>query len=236
VTKPYKELEKALGYRFRDGTRLEQALTHRSYRYEHEDLAFDNQRLEFLGDAVLDFIVAAYVFRRFDEEQEGVLTSVRSQTTSGEALAEIARSIGLGEHLKMGKGEEQCGGRERPSNLADALEAVVGAAFLDGGIRAAQRIMKTLFQAKLDALSGDMWAGNPKGKLQEVCQRTWKSSPVYRMVLREGPAHATVFTVEVLLPDGTSGTGRGRSKQVAQREAARAALKMLSQETKQPSG
>jgi len=224
---PYSGLEKALGYRFRRTLLIEKALLHRSFRFENRGIAADNQRLEFLGDAVLGFVTAAYLYDKFQDEREGFLTSLRSQITSGRALVGVARSIGLGAHIKMGKGEEQSGGRKRPSNLADALEAVIGAAYLDGGMKAVDKIFKRLFIPRLDSFSGDVWEGNPKGKLQEYSQRTWRSSPRYHVIRQEGPSHATIFTVEVLLSNGTTGKGKGGNKQNAEARAAIDALEKL---------
>lgn len=224
---PYSKLEKDIGYRFRRISLLEEALLHRSFRFENKGITNDNQRMEFLGDAVLGFITAAYVYKKFQDKQEGVLTSFRSQVTSGKALVDVARSINLGDYIKIGKGEEQSGGRKRHSNLADALEAVIGAAHLDGGIKAVEKIFKELFMPQLDSLSDDIWEGNPKGKLQEYSQRKWKTSPRYRIIRKEGPSHATTFTVEVFLHNGTIGTGKGGNKQNAETTAAINALKRL---------
>ena len=131
---PYRKLERSIGYSFRKRKLLETALIHRSFRFETEGIDSDNQRLEFLGDAVLGFVAGAFVYKRFASKQEGFLTSLRSQIISGKALAEIATKLKLGEYLQVGKGEAKSGGRCRASTLADALEAVIGAAYLDGGI------------------------------------------------------------------------------------------------------
>lgn len=199
---------------------MEAALTHRSFRFENTGTAVDNQRLEFLGDAVLGFLTAAFVYRKHESRDEGVLTTLRSQTTSGKALSRVARDIGLGEVVLLGAGEERSGGRKRPSVLADALESVIGAAYMDGGIKGAEKIFRKLFVPHLNELSGDIWAQNPKGKLQEYSQRHWKRSPVYRVVERVGPAHSTLFSVEVCLTDGRRGIGHGQSKQDAESSAA----------------
>lgn len=224
---PYAALERKIGYRFRRKHLLERALVHRSFRFESQDVTVDNQRLEFLGDAVLGFVAAAHLHDRFEDSDEGVLTAFRSQITSGKALASIASDIELGEHVRVGKGEERSGGRHRPSNLADCIEAVIGAAYIDGGIKAAQKIFKKLFIPCIEGLSGDVWEGNPKGKLQEYSQRTWRAGPRYRVRNTAGPAHATTFTVEVTLHDGTCAVGSGQSKQQAERQAARNALHKL---------
>jgi ribonuclease-3 len=224
---PYKVLEKSIGYRFRDKSLLERALMHRSFRFEHDGINSDNQRLEFLGDAVLGLATAAYLFNTYLDKPEGDMTSLRSRVTSGKALAEVARKIELGDFLKMGRGEERSGGRDRASTLEDAMEAIIGAAWLDGGSRATDKIFKTLFVPHIMSLNGDVWADNPKGKLQEMVQACWKVSPEYSVIRREGPPHAAVFYVEVRLPDGKKATGSARSKQAAEADAARRMLTIL---------
>lgn len=231
---PFKDLEKKIGYGFRKMNLIETALMHRSFRFENTGITSDNQRMEFLGDAVLGFVAAAHLYENHDDCDEGDLTSYRSQTTNGQILAEIAQSIDLGTFIKMGKGEENSGGRKRESNLADALEAVIGAAYLDGGLKAVNKIFEQLFVPKLENLSGDVWDGNPKGKLQELSQRQWKGSPRYRIVSKDGPPHAAIFTVEVALADGSAGTGKGRNKQEAEARAAADALSRLDMQKNQP--
>jgi ribonuclease-3 len=227
---PYAKLEKVLGYRFRRTSQLEMALLHRSYRFESPDVNADNQRLEFLGDAVLGFLTAAHLFTLHEEHDEGFLTTLRSQVTSGKALAELAAELGVGEYLKMGKGERGSGGHMRESTLADAMESVLGAVYLDGGVKAAQKVFNKVFVPLIDGLSGDVWEGNPKGKLQEVSQRRWRTGPHYHVVRRAGPAHAAMFTVEVTLPDGRQMRGHARNKQGAEAHAAAQALKVISHE------
>jgi ribonuclease III len=224
---PYRELERSIGYRFRNRTLLETALLHRSFRFEHPHHNVDNQRLEFLGDAILGMATAAYLYRAYTDKLEGEMTSLRSRVTSGKALAATARTIGLGAFLKMGKGEERSGGRERPSNLADALEAVIGAAWVDGGHRAMDKLFKTLFQPQIASLSGNVLEGNPKGQLQELTQSRWKASPRYRLMGTEGPPHEAMFEVEVELPDKQTFMGRARSKQAAEAASARVALDVI---------
>ena len=224
---PYRELERRLGYRFKHRGLLEMALTHRSYRFETGGVMVDNQRLEFLGDAVLGFLAADYLYRRFDDQAEGHLTTVRSQATSGKALEAIAETLDLGTHLRMGRGEEQSGGRTRSSNLADAMESVLGACYVDGGMRAARRLFATVFEPVLEGLGDDRWASNSKGRLQEYCQRMWKAGPVYRVVSQSGPAHDRHFITEVRLGNHVFGSGSGPNKQHSQQRAARDALKRL---------
>ena len=220
----YCDLEKNLGYRFRKKKIIDEALTHRSYRFEHEDVEFDNQRMEFLGDAMLGAVIAAYMYEKFQDRPEGALTSFRSQIASGKTLGHIGKSLDIGKYLKIGKGEEASGGRKRTSNLADALEAVIGAAYLDGGLKAVEKIYKKVFLPYAENINGDIWADNPKGKLQEHCQRYWKQSPIYRIVSTKGPPHAMIFTVEVEIPDGQTALGGGRSKREAEIYAAMAIL------------
>lgn len=224
---PYRELEKRLGVRFRNRALLETALTHPSCRHENPDAPVDNQRLEFLGDAVLDVLLAEYLYTLFPHYDEGVLTTVRSRVVSGQSLAAYARGLKLGEFLQIGKGEEASGGRNRPSALADALEAVLGAVYLDQGIRGARKLFQSVFVAAGMELDGDRWVGNPKGALQDVVQRRWKAPPLYSLASTDGPPHARVFTVEVALPDGTRTRATGGSKQEAEAEAARECLRGL---------
>jgi ribonuclease-3 len=221
---PYRELERQLGYTFKNRALLEKALTHRSFRFERHGVEHDNQRLEFLGDAVLCLLTAAHMYARYEDKDEGFLTSLRSQMISGKALTERARLIDLGRYLRIGKGEDQSGGRQRASNLADALEAVIGAAYLDRGMKATEQIFKALFLPAATALNGDVWAINPKGRLQEMAQHRWHHAGAYRTVRQEGPAHDTVFTAEVCAGDTVLGEGQGSTKRDAEMAAARAAL------------
>jgi ribonuclease III len=221
---PYRPLEQRIGYSFRRKHRLRMALTHRSYRFENDDEDVDNQRLEFLGDAVLGFTVAAYLYATFPDLPEGELTKLRSRVTSGKSLADLAAACGLGDFLALGKGESQSGGRERPSNLADAMEAVLGAAFLDGGIRGVNRILRRLIVPLIEDLHPSPGHDNPKGHLQELAQSRWRLTPKYRVVREEGPSHGRRFTVEVSLQNTVYGQGSGSNKRTAQAEAARQAL------------
>ncbi|MDP6630056.1 MAG: ribonuclease III [Kiritimatiellia bacterium] len=223
--RPFRELEKKIGYRFRDQELLDMALTHRSFRFENHETRYDNQRLEFLGDAVLGFLAAAELYKDNPSKEEGYLTSARSKVTSGRAFAQMASELGIGDHLKLGKGELKSGGRERESNLADAFESLLGACYLDGGIPAARRVFDRIIAPRLADEDRDRWADNPKGALQEQCQRKYKQSPSYRVIATDGPGHARRFTVEVALGDKVRGVGRGNSKQEAEINAAMDALK-----------
>ena len=224
IKNPLKELEKKLGYRFRDINLLKMALTHRSCRFENNKVDVDNQRLEFLGDAVLGFMTASYLYDENRNDAEGVLTTLRSRVTSGKALAALASDIGIGEYLFVGKGEERSGGRTRRSNLTDAIEAILGAVYIDGGLKGFKKVFNNFFPALIKALDDDLWAANPKGELQEYSQAQWKISPVYHLMDESGPAHASVFTVEVEVNGIRTGHGIGGSKQEAERRAAAMAL------------
>jgi ribonuclease-3 len=225
---PYRDLEKVLGYHFRNRELLEEAFIHRSFRFEkNSDVQKDNQRLEFLGDAVLGLVAASYLFERFPDEDEGILTAARSRLTSGSALATIAGGIDLGARLKLGKGEEQTGGRTRPSNLADMLEAILGAAFQDGGLKAADAIFRHLFVPQLVPGDAAEVEANPKGRLQQICQQRWKVSPFYVILSEEGPRHAREFRVEVRSGEREMGQGIGASKRAAETAAAVDALRRL---------
>ena len=223
-----KDLAGIIGYKFRSRELLEKAFVHPSYRYENEDVVEDNQRLEFLGDAVLGLLAADALFRECFQDSEGVLTQRRSQITSGRALAVIAQDAGLGQYLKLGKGELRSGGDRRQGNLADLLEALFGAAWLDGGWKAVQKMFVKMFVARLPVVGApDLRQANPKGLLQELVQAGWKEAPVYTLVKTEGPAHAQSFTVCVTLPDGRSWEGNGSGRQAAEVAAAECALDAL---------
>lgn len=224
---PYAQLEKVIGYRFRKTNLIEMALTHRSYRFEKPEIDVDNQRLEFLGDAVLGHMTAAYLYAKHSGHDEGGLTALRSQVTNGRALAEMAASIQLGSHLRLGRGEEKTGGRGRPAVLADALEALIGAAYIDGGMKGAEAIFKKLVEPEIGRLSSDLWADNPKGCLQDVSQRRFGSAPRYKVLSHRGPAHESEFTVQVLLNGEPAGVGCGGSKREAEAKAAMDALRRL---------
>lgn len=224
---PYKELEKRLGYRFKNRGLLELALTHRSYRFETKDADEDNQRLEFLGDAVLGFVVAAHLYDAHADGREGTLTDLRSSVTSGKALSGIAREIALGEHVLLGKGEENAGGRHRASLLSDCLEAIIGAAYLDGGVRAAEKVVETVVIPQFGPRRHGDWRENPKGKLQELCQRQYGRGPEYRRVEESGPAHRRTFVVEAVVNGRVMGRATGTARREAEVEAASQAVMAL---------
>lgn len=221
---PYKPLEKQLGYRFRHRRHLEQALTHPSFRHETPDLETDNQRLEFLGDAVLNLVTAAWLFEHRPDDEEGRLTQIRSRVTSTEALGEVGSDIGVGGYLRLGRGELIAGGARRTSTLADAFEAVLGAAFVDGGMKAAHKIFKRLIVPRIEKLQLHYASDNAKGILQELVQRRWGQTPRYRKVAEQGPPHARVFVYEAVAGDRSLGVGEGPNRKIAEMRAAAAAI------------
>lgn len=225
--RPYRELERKLGYRFRHAALLEAALTHPSYRHETPGVAEDNQRLEFLGDAALALLTAAWLYHQHPDEAEGGLTQRRSSLTRSRALAEAGRRLGLGEVLRLGRGELKNGGRTRDGVLEDAVEAVIGAAFVDGGLKAAQRVFdRCLLSYLLAAPTPGRW-DNPKGALLEWCQRHGAPSPRYEVVAESGPMHQRVFVVRVVVAGTVETRGSGLSKKSAEQQAATAALLSL---------
>jgi ribonuclease-3 len=215
-------LEERLGHRFERAGLLEQALTHRSYGSPH------NERLEFLGDGVLDCVVAQELFARFPALSEGELSRLRASLVRKEALAAVARDLGLGQHLRLGEGESASGGATRPSILADTLEALYGAVFLDAGYERARHAVCTTFGAALDALDPDATAKDPKTRLQELLQARGQGLPSYRVVATQGAAHQQIFEVECAVEQlGLRATGHGEARRAAEQQAAEALLRQL---------
>ena len=225
-------IEKRLGVSFNDPALLRLALVHSSYLNENPgEFPESNERLEFLGDALLGLVVADEVYRRYPTRPEGGLTALRSALVRGETLARIAESLGLGESLLMGRGEDAGGGRERQSNLAAAFEAMVGAVFQDQGYDAAHALVLGVMAAELDALTGDDVPANPKSALQELVQGRGEAPPSYRVARESGKDHARRFDVEVLVSGKVMGRGSGGRRSQAEQEAAQEALKALGSDT-----
>lgn len=218
-------LESRLGYKFRNSFLLAEAMTHPSLAYESKRPHFDNQRLEFLGDAVLQLILTEDLFRMFPDFSEGILTKLRSRLVSRRALARFALSIDLGSFVLLGKGEESTGGRRRASTLADAFEALIGAVYLDGGFVAAQELVLRLFQKEIEALAGSPEEKNPKGELQECLQALRPEAPEYQILSESGPDHRKVFLARVAWCGQELAMGRGKSKKEAEARAAAEALR-----------
>lgn len=225
--RPALELQENLGLSFKDPAKLEQALYHRSYLNEAPEDVESNERLEFLGDAVLGLIISERLFKDYPDLSEGKLSQIRAILVRWDALANAAERINLGDYLVLGKGEEMSGGRRRPSNLAGALEALIGAAFMDGGMRVAQKLVLRLLKPDLDEIAAQGFSADSKSELQHVAQTRWRQIPAYALISSEGPDHAKLFTVEVSVGDQVMGRGQGRNKKQAELNAARQALETL---------
>ena len=221
-----KTLEEKIGYAFRDRTLLENALTHSSYANEHRDKGMpSNERLEFLGDSILGLVVADHLYRNRPDLPEGDLTRIRAALVCEGSLMEVAKSLDLGSYLKLGRGEESGGGRKRPSIQADAVEAMLAAVYLDGGIGQARKLIHNLIlnQEREKIANGRDF----KTALQELVQRESGQVLSYRLVGESGPDHAKCFSMEVLLNGQPIGAGEGRSKKEAEQAAAKAAVGKL---------
>ncbi len=219
--------ESVLKYRFQHPELLEAALTHPSFAAEQKHPPPDNQRLEFLGDAVLELVLSDLLFDRFPESSEGTLTVLRSVMCNKEALADLARSIGLGAFLRLGKGEAANGGRDRASILADAFEAVLGAVYRDGGFERARECCVRLIQEWMPEPRELLTYANPKGALQELTQTRGGAPPTYRLLSVRGPEHLPEFEVEVAVGDRVLAHAVAGSRRNAEKEAARKALEAL---------
>jgi ribonuclease-3 len=221
------ELQSRLGYEFRNAALLRLALTHPSIIQDHAAVHQHNQRLEFLGDAVLQLVLTLALFDRFPDLDEGSLTQARAQMVNRNALAARGRKLDLGNHLLLSRGEEMHGGRSRSSALADALEAVFGAVLLDGGFESARQVVLREFEDAFADLPQAPSIANPKGELQEWLQTSSTVPPHYRMVSATGPDHDREFECIVLHEGVELARGRGKSKKTAESNAARAALDLL---------
>jgi ribonuclease-3 len=218
-------LSEILGVQMQDYSLLSRALTHRSYLNERpDDFLEDNERLEFLGDAVLDFVVGAYLYHRFPEMDEGGLTSLRAALVRTETLAGFARELGLGEFLRMGLGEADSGGRNRNHILCGAFEAVMGAVYLDQGLDKVRAIVGRLAPPMLEQIMAQSLHKDAKSEFQVWAQAEFNVTPRYEVVASEGPDHAKIFTTQVLIGNEVWGVGSGRSKQVAAQSAAANAM------------
>ena len=221
-----KDLENAIGYRFQDISLLQNALHHSSYANERrQEGKKSNERLEFLGDSVLGMLVADYLYRTFPDSPEGVLTKTRADMVCETALAAIADKLSLGKHLLLGHGEAQNGGRTRPSILADAVESVIAACYLDGGLPAAEHFIKKFVLCNTPA--SQLQNGDYKTALQELVQQKKNQVIAYHLVGESGPDHDKEFRVEVTLNGDTVGFGIGSSKKRAEQAAAQAAIEKL---------
>ncbi len=212
---------------FKSNSLLSRALTHRSYVNENKEALEDNERLEFLGDAVLDFLVGAWLYHRFPEMKEGELTRMRSSLVRTEQLADFAREINLGNALRLGRGESRAGGRQRQALLCGAFEALIGALYIEAGLGAVSRFVEPMLIAAAKRIVAQHEDKDPKSLLQELVQAKGYTPPMYRTVAEQGPEHEKTFVVEVMLDGQSIGTGHGHSKQIAAKLAAIAALEKL---------
>lgn len=219
------EFESIIGYSFKDKGILSLALTHSSYANEHKLGKFEyNERLEFLGDAVLEFFVSSYIYEKYPELPEGELTKLRASVVCEGSLAKKAHDIHLGDYLFLGKGEELTGGRNRESILADAFEAVIGAVLIDGGIDCAQKYVMGLMQNVIDSVRDSFMLMDYKTRLQEEIQKSSKEPVCYAIVKETGPDHGKLFEAEVSHHGQKLGSGFGKSKKEAEQNAAKNAL------------
>lgn len=217
-------LEERLEYQFHDLALLDTALTHTSYVKGDGRASAHNERLEFLGDAVLELCTSEYLFTRFPDSDEGAMTRLRAQAVCESALYEVAKDYGFGRLLLLGRGEDHSGGREKPSILSDAVEAVIGALYIDGGMEVAKRfIMRFVHKSVEDAMAGRLIKDH-KTMLQEYVQKHHLGQIAYELIGSSGPDHNKTFSMRVLVAGETAGTGEGRTKQEAGQQAARAAL------------
>jgi ribonuclease-3 len=222
------EFETALAITFRDKSLLARALTHRSYLNENPDLPYlDNERLEFLGDAILDFVTAEFLYQRFPEMSEGELTSLRAALVKGETLARYAADLGLPQHILLSRGEDAAGGRARAPVLAGAFEALIGALYLDQGFDAARDFILRFVVSESEHIHQQRLDRDAKSMLQELSQGALQVTPQYQLVETRGPDHAKEFTIAVVIREREYGRGSGRSKQIAEQDAARVALENL---------
>lgn len=217
-------LEQRIKYKFRNSLLLAEALTHPSLGHETQRHHFDNQRLEFLGDAVLQLIFTEYLFDHFPQLSEGYLTKIRARLVSRDGLKTLAERIGIGKYLMMGRGEEASGGRDRSSTLSDAYEALIGAMYLDSDFVTVRRLVLTDARELLEDLEVDPPDNNPKGRLQEILQAISPQSPSYPIIDQSGPEHEKRFVSKIVWDGRELGAGEGRSKKEAETAAARDAL------------
>lgn len=228
-------LEEVLGYQFKNAELLKEAVSHPSLSSEARPAPPDNQRLEYLGDAVLELIISCHLFHTFPECQEGPLTKLRASIVSRAALAKVGKRLELGRELLLSRGEESSGGRSRASNLADTVEAILGAVYLDGGFEAARDFVLRHMKPELSHLDPSEAHGNTKGALQEILQAVTPEAPTYSVLEENGPPHDRTYLCQVSWLGEELGRGTGPSKKVAESRAAAAALKQERWKTPRPS-
>jgi len=214
---------------FKNKELLRQALTHKSWVNEHPNVIQSNERLEFLGDAVLEFIVSSILYQKFPNEEEGYLTALRSNLVNTTNLSKVALRLKIGEAIQLSKGEEETGGRNNPSILADTVEAIIGAIYLDSGIETAKKFIEENITNNLEEKIKQPLK-DPKSLLQEIVQAKDLPAPKYQVIKEEGPDHAKIFTVEVIFDSKVQAIGKGKNKSEAEQEAAKIALNKINQQ------
>lgn len=224
--KDLKNLMEMLGYVFRDEALIVEALTHSSWSNEHPD-DLCNERLEFMGDAVLGLVMAGELFTRFPDWDEGRLTAAKARLVGKDHLQDVAHALGLAAWLRVGTGERRSDGAYPPSMAVNALEALIGAVFLDGGVEAARRMVLSFMKEPMARMEREGVPEDPKSRLQALALKTFGKLPVYRIVGQSGPDHDKIFHCSVSVPDGTEAFGQGPSKKEAQKEAARNLIRLL---------
>ena len=223
--KNIKRLEEKLGYEFRDKKLIIEALTHKSYKQP-----YDNERLEFLGDAVLDLVVGEYLFRKFRTSDEGKLSKIRASLVNETGFDKLARALNLGDYILLSNAEDNNGGREKSSLLSNAFEAIMGAVYLEAGLKEVQRIAINLIEENHEEISLDSLFRDFKTTLQELTQARFGITPEYKVLASRGPDHQKEFEVGVFIEDKEYARASGKSKKIAQQEAARVAVDMLNKE------
>lgn len=211
--------------KFKNQKLLDQVFTHRSYLNETQTKTESNERLEFLGDSILSFVISSYIFEKNENLEEGQLTNIRSVLTNTETLFEISKKLGFGRRLKLSRGEEMSGGRESKTILANTFEAFLGGLYLDAGLSAVQKFIEETILSEKDLIIEAQGLKDPKSTLQEILQEAHKQSPSYKIIHEEGPDHNKFYTVGVYLGEKLLAEGQGSSKQEAEKNAARQALK-----------
>jgi len=222
-----KDLQKLLSHEFKNPKLLETAFVHRSFVNENRGVSEHNERLEFLGDAVLELITTEFLFAKFPKKPEGELTALRSALVKGETLAEIAAELNFGKHLKLSKGEARSGGAEKPYLLANVFEAVLGAVYLDAGFEKAKEIVEKFLLPKLPKIIEENAQVDAKSEFQELAQAKLAITPEYKVLSDSGPDHAKIFEMGAFVGKDLFGRGKGASKQEAEQEAAKEALKRI---------
>lgn len=225
------ELEKKLNYKFKKNELLERALTHKSFAHELRERCDHNEKLEFLGDAVLDLVLGEYLMEKFPSDGEGGLSKKRASLVNEDVLCKISADLELSKYMHLGRGESLTGGAQKPRLLASAYEALLGAVFLDGGFEAAREFARRDFAGLIESIDPTKdFEKDYKTRLQEVMQKETKEAPVYELISEDGPPHDRIFTVCVRVKEINLATGTGRSKKIAEQEAAKKALDMMPKE------